>query len=486
MNRRWWPDSVRGWRLVVALVLVVAVVGLVAARAVPRATPTPTAPPQPLPQPTPTPTPAPTRAAAPEASPVATPRPSARLTPMPTPPPAALQSAGWLIYSGQVNGKDGIIRINADGSNRRLLAPGFYAGLVWAPDGAHFAALEQPARNGRPDEVAIFTADGRAVARFALAGAVAAPLAWSPDARHLLCQALPATGGALAPTAWVLGEDGAHEVGVPGGPPTTVLGWAVPGRVALLAYTNPDFSISADNPVSLWTVAADGSDARRETQGAFLPFGLSLDGLTIYALGDDRSIPDSRFGGARGWTQLLAVDRATGAARTIVTADELATRLNFTPAVARWIDTVSLAPDGEQIALVLHSLAVPVTPPGEELALETAVLIVRAADGQLGAWERVVANARPTVFAWNRTPASGLAYTLFSTQTGYRQIHILGQSLTYQPGDTTGDNSEPQWSPDGHWLVYAGPDGLELAAATSPARSVLLAVDGRDPAWSPR
>ncbi|MGN6697540.1 MAG: hypothetical protein ACTHMR_05235, partial [Thermomicrobiales bacterium] len=206
---------------------------------------------------------------------------------------------------------------------------------------------------------------------------------------------------------------------------------------------------------------------------------------TTYALGDNRPIPDSRFGGARGWTQLLAVDRATGAVRTLATADDLATQLGFAPAVARWLDTTSLAPDGTRIALVLHSLAVPVTPPGEELALETAVLTVNT-DGKLDIWERVVANARPTVFAWNRAPASGLAYTLFSTQTGYRQIHILGQSLAYQPGDTTGDNSEPQWSPDGHWLVYAGPDGLELASATSPARSVLLAVDGHDPAWSPR
>jgi len=485
MNQRWWPDSVRGWRLVVALVLVVAVVGLVAARAVPHASPSPTVQPQPLPQPPPTLTPAPTRAAALEASPGATPRPTRQSTPVPTPPPTALQSAGWLIYSGQLDGNDGIIRVNADGSDRRLLVPGSYENLAWAPDGSRFAALGQPARNGRPDQVAIFTAAGRVVARFALAGAVTAPLAWSPDARHLLCRVLPATSAALAPAAWVLGDDGVHEVGVPGRPPTTVLGWTVPGRVGLLAYTNPDFSISANNPVSFWTVAADGGDARQEVQGAFLPFGLSPDGLTVYALGDDRSIPDSRFGGATGWTSLLAVDRATGAARTLATAGDLATQLGFAPSVAQWLDTTSLAPDGTRIALVLHSLAVPVTPPGEELAVETAVLTVNA-DGKLDTWERVVANARPTVFAWNRAPVLGLAYTLFSTQTGYRQIHILGQSLTYQPGDTTGENSEPQWSPDGHWLVYAGPDGLELAAATSPARSVLLAADGHDPAWSPR
>ncbi len=170
---------------------------------------------------------------------------------------------------------------------------------------------------------------------------------------------------------------------------------------------------------------------------------------------------------------------------TLATAGDLAAQLGFAPAVAQWLDTSSLAPDGTRIALVLHSLAVPVTPPGEQLALETAVVTI-SADGYLAAWERIVANARPTVFAWGRPPATRLAYTLFSTQTGNRQIHILGESLAYQPGDTTGDDTGPQWSPDGHWLVYAGPDGLELAAATAPARSVLLATDGRDPAWSPR
>jgi hypothetical protein len=284
----------------------------------------------------------------------------------------------------------------------------------------------------------------------------------------------------------VLGDDGAREVSVPGGAAKTVLGWTALGRVALLVYTSPDFSISPDNPVTLWTEAADGSGARREVRGAFLPFGLSPDGQTVYALGDNRTIPDARFGGANGWTSLLAVDRATGTTRILATAEDLATQLGFAPAVAQWLDTVSLAPNGAQIALVVHTLAVPVTPPGEELSLETAVLTV-SAEGQLGAWERVLANARPTVFAWGQPPASRLAFTLYSTQTGFRQIHILGQPLAYQPGDVAGNgNTAPQWSPDGQWLVYAGPDGLELAAATAPARSVLLATDGHDPAWSPR
>ena len=115
------------------------------------APPTPT----PTPRPTPTPTPTPLRIAYPTAPP----------SPTPTATPIAeLRGAGQLLYIGKLEGRQGIVVVEADGSGRRLLVEREYRALTWSPDGRRFVAVNwlrlATSRDEGPSTVEVFTAEG--------------------------------------------------------------------------------------------------------------------------------------------------------------------------------------------------------------------------------------------------------------------------------------------------------------------------------------
>ncbi|MDP9375657.1 MAG: hypothetical protein M3Q65_25055 [Chloroflexota bacterium] len=171
--------------------------------------PTPT----PTPRPTPTPTPAPLRIAYPTAAPTPTPSPTPIPTPTPTPSPtpvAELRGAGQLLYIGAL-GRAGIVSVNADGSDRRLLIEGEYTSIAWSPDGRRFAAVSippssfpQPQSSRRPSQVDLYTAEGWLIRRFTGDGHVVIGPVWSADSRRVAFGEMPVppggTGG-MAPSS---------------------------------------------------------------------------------------------------------------------------------------------------------------------------------------------------------------------------------------------------------------------------------------------
>jgi hypothetical protein len=480
--------------------------GFVAARAIPHARDSMPSPPGPLPTPTltPSPTPPAVQAALPAtpsgAPPLATP---VAATPG---PPLAPRAAGLLLYTGQLGEQDGVIAVNADGSERGLLTPGFYDGLAWAPDASRFAAIGLQSRYGSPNQVAIFKADGTALARFPLEGTLTGPLDWSPDARHLLCRVLSVAPGAPnTPVAWVLGDDGARQVALPGRGRANVNGragfrartevwdWTPRGRLAFVSY--PDFTNGATptNAPSrtLWTVTADGGDPLLVARGDFQPLAWSPDETLLYALGLDRVIQDAPFYGATVATALLAINVTNGGqSRALITADELAPQfpdLTTDPAATRWLDQASIAPVGSAFAVVLT-----IEPPGGTSTPQEPERIVVLFDwtGHIVASERVAANA-PTTFAWS-PDGKRVAYGVLITRSSARELHLLApgvtQPLVYPLNNLylSGIAWPPQWSPDSQWLVYPGPDGLTIASAIPPARTAVLAREINSAVWRPR
>ncbi|MGN6674386.1 MAG: hypothetical protein ACTHMA_13860 [Thermomicrobiales bacterium] len=500
-RKGWWTRR----RFAGALAAGVVASGFVAARVVPHAR---EAAPSPGPLPTPTPTPSPTPPAVQAALPATPSGAAPPATPVAaTPgPPLAPRAAGLLLYTGQLDGKDGIIAVNADGSDRRVLAPGFYAGVTWAPDASRFAAVGLQSRYGSPNQIAIFKADGTPLGRFPLEATLTGPLDWSPDARRLLCRVLSVAQGAPnTPAAWVLGDDGARQVALPGRgranfngrggfrARTEVWDWTPRGRLAFISYpgfTNGATPSSAPSR-TLWTVTADGGDPLLVARGDFQPLAWSADETILYALGLDRAIQEAPFYGASVATALLAINVTNGGqSRALITADELAPQfpdLTTDPATTRWLDQASIAPVGGAFAVVLT-----IDPPGGTPTAQEGERIVVLFDwtGQIVASERVAANA-PTAFAWS-PDGKRVACTLRVARTSTSELHLLApdaaQPLVYPlnnlyPGASSWS---PQWSPDSQWLAYPGPDGLTIAAATPPARSALLAPDANSAAWRPR
>jgi hypothetical protein len=491
-NGRWTRRRFAG-----ALVIGLAATGFVAARAIPSARETPPAPPGPLPTPTPTPSPTPpaVQAALPATPPPATPIAA-------TPGPAlAPRDAGLLLYTGQLAGRDGIIAVNADGSERRLLTPGFYDGLTWAPDGSRFAAVGLTTKYGSTNQVAIFKADGTPLARFPLEATLTDRLDWSPDARHLLCRVFSVAPGAPnAPVAWVLGDDGARQVALPfrrrapGSGRLDVWGWTPRGRLAFISYTGFTNGATPGSapPRTLWTVTAAGSDPLLVARGNFRLLAWSADETILYALGLDRSIQDAPFYGATVATALLVINVTNGGqSRALVTADELAPQFPdpaTDPAATRWLDQASIAPVGGAFAVVLTIQS----PGGTPTTTQTPDRIVVLFDwtGQIVASERVAANY-PAAFTWS-SDGNRVAYALSIGRSSAHEVHLLApgvvQPLVYPLNNLSLSSIywPPQWSPDSRWLAYPGPDGLTLASATPPARTAVLAREINSAAWRPR
>lgn len=450
--------------------------------------PTPT----PTPRPTPTPTPAPLRIAYPTAAPTPTPSPTPIPTPTPTPSPTPvveLRGAGQLLYIGAL-GRAGIVSVNADGSDRRLLIEGEYTSIAWSPDGRRFAvAGNGPSSSPRgPNQVELYTAEGRLIQRFTGTDTVVFSPSWSPDGRRVAFAEVAVqagrTGELVPSVVWLLGEDGATAVAL--GKQNFPLGWSAQGRLAVtVARDGGDGQPQPTVPDEIWTVDAMGGDARRVAIGDTRPLGWSPDSTMLYALGD---LQPTVYPGGRSFpmpTSLIVLGADTGEQRPLATVEGILAQLEAPP------DRPS--PSERRI-----SLAVP-SPDGAHFALWLSIPSSGTAEGDL-----VVIDATGRVVWWDHSPRGGYNLGLAWSPDGARLAHAAGGAynaslrvLTIVTGDlfTVAENLSPEgveahWSPDGRWIVFAYLGKFQIASSRPPLRSWPLGTPGRSPnsdllSWRP-
>lgn len=451
--------------------------------------PTPPSPAPPTATPTPRSTPTPTVQER-----VALPTPAPAPTPTAT-PVSELRGAGQLLYAGRYDGRDddhyryGVVAVNADGSDRRLLAEGPYNWVIASPDGGRFAAGGDGGDGA--SRVDLYAADGRLIRPFSFAdppwrgGASPAPwLTWSPDGQR----AAVATGGRAGLgniTTWLLGADGAVEVDAGGvawpGP------WSPGGRLALIVGRR-----------ELWTVDATGRDARRLIAGNYEPVGWSADGATLYALGEAPDAPGDAARPFPGRMALVAIDAGTGAGRTLATVGDLAAHLQVPePTRGFWIGPAALAPTGDRATLWLMSDTSGVSRVEASTPYLVVVAIAGAGAGRLVWRDRAPTATVPATVSWSPDGAR-LAYTYNGLGFGMRvaaveagdpaPVTIVASDITSFGGpfdfNPLGDD-DPRWSPDGRWVAFNRRGEIAIAAGTAPARSWAIGKAGGVPTWRP-
>lgn len=398
----------------------------------------------------------------------------------PTPPAdAGLRAAAGLLYVGILDDRPGIVAVGPDGA-RRLLAVGRYAALAWSPDGARFAALGGDGY----EQLALFAADGRPLARYPLRAGTACDLRWSPDARFVACIPAYPFQGRERTTIAIADEGGLREALIPPVVRAEFLGWPAPGVLGLVAYPEEWPYAAAE----VWTVRLADGAVEPLIAGDFLPLGWSPDGARLLALGG-RQLRNGNIQPTEPvFTELIAVDPADGTRRTLARADDLARiPIIAAPAARHWFTAGSPSPDGQHLALWLASepsstIPGPPGPPGGDtlvlLALDatgtSATIVAARLDGGLGPG-----------LGWS-PDGQRLAYPRYDRPFGTPALAILARTTpifrTYPLG--SGGPSTVAWSPDRRRFAYTSPQGLTLAD-TDDAPPLLLDLYGRAPAWRP-
>lgn len=453
------------------------------------ATPTPV-PPTPTPLPTATPTEQqrvafPTAPAVPTSTAIPAPAPS------PTPIPE-LRDAGQLLYIGVLDGKPGVIAVNADGSGRRLLVEGLYDELAWSPDGRRFAA--SGTQGNGPSRVGLYTAEGRPLRGVTFEGR-AGQIIWSPDSRQVALQTFiqgpygpnGSPSGLGSATAWLLREDGAREIALDG--QANPLSWSPGGRLALWIYRDSDGDrrYSEADEQGIWTVDVEGGDTRQLFGNHAHPLGWSADGATLYVGGDFQPYD---AGGAQtytGPTSLLALDAATGDRRVIATIEGVVAQVvpDGQRERYRWMGGAELAPGGGLFALWLgipqaaysdanppRWLLVVIDPNGRVVWRDEPPI-----GGMYGAWSP---DGARLVYPFARRNGAG-----FVSSSGLHVANVRTGETFELGGEYGQDYAALHWSPDGRWLAIEQFGRVEIVATGAPARSWILARDGRSLAWRP-
>ncbi|MGN6814071.1 MAG: WD40 repeat domain-containing protein [Thermomicrobiales bacterium] len=432
-----------------------------------------------------TPTVAPTAATP---APATTPARRATVTAMPN---FDLQRAGRLLFT--TDNPAGIAAIDADGGNRRRLTLGVYDGLTWAPDGSRFAAVGAALAGSADEQVAIFASDGQPLARYGFAGTISRGLAWSPDSRHVLCRIRPHDvdyqEDQFPYITQLLDDDGVHAVTLAPDPYALLWGWTPAGQLAFLSTADNTYYglLAVTAPVTVWTTRVDGSDPRMEATGTFRLLDWTPDGQTLYALGDLALVSQPGVLNGRFPHSLIALDRATGTQRTIITVATLAAASD-NPSAPHWLDSGLVAPGGRRIALWLSATAGSVMAGTPELSRDTTLVLVDTT-GQVLASETLHDSVLPVGLAWS-PDGQRLAYFVLPASNDQNELHILapgaGALIYAVDATTTVAGAVATWSPDGRWIAFAGPAGLAIGAAQPPAHTYPLVPGGLRPAWRPR
>lgn len=427
----------------------------------------------------PTITRAPQRIALPTARP-----PGATPVAVATPPLAATpvggSAASVLYYLGLSEGFTGIVAVNADGTGRRLIAPGIYDTLAVSPDGSRFAAVGS-LPDGSERQLAIFAADGRALARYPLGRNAGGPPSWSPSGKYLLTSFVPVAPAASRWETWVYGDGGARQIAPPANADDPIpYGWTRDDRLAYLIGEDR----AQVHSRTLLTTDATGGDPQRHYEGSFVALGWSGDGADFYALNyDSLGTPDAAL------TQLIAIELPWGTVRRLAGADELAARALGAPNVpdSYRFAFAQLAPDGTILALGLDRRSRAATPDPRAPQGAEAIVFLRTY-GQIAGVATLPPGARRGPGAWS-ADGSRFALLVEGERGGdglLLAFEVSGARLAAFDIARVYVGILPQLalSPDGRYLSYANASGITVAAL-DPPRSTPIAPGGTAPVWHP-
>ncbi|MFN8514287.1 MAG: hypothetical protein U0232_23220 [Thermomicrobiales bacterium] len=446
--------------------------------------------------PTPAPPP-PTRTPERIALPTERPRPSA--APPPTSTPAAIATAptrtaapsaattasataGTLLYLSTSDGQRGIVAVNADGSTRRLLAPGTYDTLAVSANGSRLATIGAIPNGGGLNQLTTLDDNGRTLARFPIERNLNGPPAWSPNGTALLCSVQANDPSSANPRweTWVFGDDGARQIAPPNAADQLLQGWTPDGRIAFLTNADPD----QPREWTLWTTSATGTDLKRVISGRFNPLAWDRSGSNLYAL--TYADPDAT---SAPLAQLVAIERLTGDVRYLASADALAVNVLNLPREPRTyrFDFVYPSPDGALFALgVARNYTLGSRPPPDEYGA-TSVIFMRRNSQITGKAPLPPGNQRGPA-AWS-PDGTRLAIVLAANTESDAQLLVFdtaGTRLSDQPIERAYLGLAPQlaWSRDSQLLSHTTPRILTVSAF-DPPRTLFLGPGGTYPAWRP-
>lgn len=429
--------------------------------------------------------------------------------------PAVSPDGRWLAFTGAYEGPTEAYVMAVDGGVPKRLTWGGQTVLVmgWTPNGE--VLVTAPAANGQPD-TQLYALDPATQARRALPVGQASDGALSADGKTLYFtrsglrgdNVRAYRGGAMA-RLWALPLDSNAEarplVDADANarrpmPYVTAQGEA---RVAFLS--------DSDGTLNLWSVTAQGLDARQHTRHVGWDIRhASIDGRrVVYALGADLHLIDL----ATDIDRLLSVSLG---------GDFDQQRTRWVKAPQRYLSAAHLAPNGERVALTVRGhvatqgvaalrraeLPVPAGARCREAAFSRDsrdVFALCDSSGEIEVW-RFAANGSGTPVQITQG-ATTLRLALFPSPDGKWLAHfdqnarLTLTALTPAGGGASRVIDAPRaagepfvaWSPDSHALAFARPlatgprDQLMLFTIADAALHVLSSdrYDSGSPAFTP-
>lgn len=449
--------------------------------------------PAPPPHTTPTPRPTPTVTLTPAsiALPNRPPSPTAgpRRTPVRTPLPE-LTGAGELLYVSAAPETPGVVLRDADGARQRIIVPGDYGRAVWSPDGGRIAVTNP--YNSPAVRVELYDPTGRVLQRVALEGRILEGPSWARAGGTVLVSVMvppDSSPNGRGVRYWLIsegegrssGQDGVVELDLGGS--LDPWEWSVNGRLAVTVIRGQPPRIAE---AELWTVDANGADARRLAVGYFAPAGWSPDGLTLYGVGDYRPAVLMGENQYTALTGLFTISERDGLIRRGTGLAEIAAQLAGAgatlPRPLQAIRAAAPAPTGGQIALWCALEPAPTGSQGTPMAF---VVVIVDTGGRLLWWEGVAAPASIFILPGWSPIGTRLAYA-YGDKSGSAALRVV----TPATGDAfmveLSGLDVPQWSPAGRWLAANTRRGLEIIDTDPPGRPYPLATGGRSPSWNPK
>lgn len=356
---------------------------------------------------------------------------------------------------------------------QQLLVSGRYESPAWSPEGARFAALGVATPQTQTQQLAIFAADGRALARYPipLTQRLSGLLAWSPDSRALLYRFTDSLTG--RPLAWIVDETGQRSLDL--GPGATPWGWTPDSRFAYFVREGGNGASNPESIVAVWTMTAAGGDPRREAAGPFLPLEWSTSGTDLYVSSGLRAYPAATGQSIFLPTTLVAIDVASGVRRTLVDLGM--------PGGAMWLGGVAIAPDGGPIAVVRRKTIGGTWTPNDPSDLW---IVDEGGRGiaQTSPWSEL---SGPNWLVWS---PDGRHLSYDAPGPDGHEVRILApfadKEVAYPATIMAERVPGLAWSPDGRWIAYTDRNTLRLALGeTTQERSYQITADGNFPAWQP-